>query len=167
MRDSQRSKVYAAERVVVDQAGISRIYYVDDIKIFIDNFCSKVWFKRRFGLRSIQVKDGRGKRRASGGGNTITMPIWSRNQLFILHEVAHCLAPSGCHHNWEFVKTYLDLVYYVLGEDTYKILREKFKKHRVKYYPKRILSEDVREKLRQNFVQNVLKKEVMYVNGSN
>jgi len=92
------------------------------------------------------------------------MPVWSRNKLYILHEVAHCLAVAGCYHNWEFVKVYLDLVYYVLGEDIYKILRDQFKKHRVKYYPKKMLSEDVREKLRQNFIQNVLKKEVAYVN---
>ena len=141
-RDTQRHKVYAAESaalIVLESAGlVKRIEKVEDIQQFVNNVYSKQWFLKRFGPHGIIVENGAGKRRALGGHGFISMPVWSRNELYILHEVTHCLQHYVClsWHGRYFARAYLELVRFVLGKEAYTILKHHFRSHKVKFMPR-------------------------------
>ncbi len=66
VRDSQRSKLYAAERQVPGFQTEDRLEEVPDLQAFVKTICDSVWFRREwpFLRLPIQVHDGRRHRRA-------------------------------------------------------------------------------------------------------
>lgn len=163
--DSQRQKLYDAE-------SLAKIHYkplaktfssLEEIQKFINKLTAEAWFRKRFGQYSITVKGKKGygasARRAD---NTVWFSNYSRSIFAVLHEVAHIAKKrfAGAAHGRFFARTVLELVEHVIGVEAAKILRDIYKKGRVKYLPKRELSEEAREKLRQNFINNVLKQKV-------
>ena len=140
MRDFQRSKLYAAERHLAERG--PRLESVKDIQAFVDGLCQSRWFRNRFGLVEIAVRDGRGRRNAGGcgwrsmdgRGGFITLPKWSRHTLFILHEITHVIIPSNlAAHGREFSKIFLQLVGRWMGDDSAKDLRAAYRRCGVKY----------------------------------
>ncbi len=127
-RDSQRSKVYAAEQAAFGAA--ARLDHAD-----AKRYCRTVLVEE--GLGRVTIKS---TRRRDGG-------CWARKseiglsrdgvaKWLVLHEVAHVVAwenePAG--HGPEFAGTYLELVYRHLGVDAARKLRDQFDAHRVKYH---------------------------------
>jgi putative metallohydrolase (TIGR04338 family) len=155
-RDTQRQKVYNAEydaMVEIDLKGlVKRIEKVEEIQKFVNAICSKQWFLKRFGPHKIEVENGAGKRSACGGHGSISMPRWSRQQLFILHEVTHCLQhyKNLSWHGRYFAKAYLELVRFVLGKEVYTILKRQFRSHKVKFMPRPASSARSSELARRN-----------------
>lgn len=165
-RDSQRGKVYKAERTVWEnKLAAERIETVPEIQKWVDKICSYAWFKRRFGQIRIRVEDGRG-RRAAGGERVmfctldfstgsrevkevydgyIKMPLWSRTKLIILHEMSHVLNKYKPAHGRFFARCFLTVVNHVLGKDVYKELAKAFKENRVKYLPFREMTDEARK----------------------
>jgi len=159
-RDSQRSKVYSAEEVL--KAFEEPLPSVQDIERFVACVWKSQRVKSAFSRATPRaseprVKDGRGRRKACGSSSAISMPVWSRNNWIVLHELAHviCQREHGMRvaaHGWEYCAIYLRLVLYVLGREAHDKLKASFKQHRVRFRARakrRELSEVQREALRE------------------
>lgn len=175
-RDFQRQKCYDAENLFFSlmkdrlQYTLKRFESIKEIQEYVNKICTRSWFKRRWnpeGTCIIHVEDGRERSSASGGFSTlrygwITLPMWARNEVVIVHELAHAVTPpsTGGKHGRFWARSFLELVRFVIGEDSAKLLREAYKMGRVKYNPKRILSEEAKTAARERFVKNYLKREI-------
>lgn len=171
--DSQRQKLYDAEHYVtqvIEKLEAKSAYpfefnSIEEVQKFVNKLTSSVWFRKRWGNHQIRVYNTSGTWARGNSFGYIKLPFrnrWSRSILVILHEISHCIRKhgSGTDHGRFFARTLLELVEHVVGKRAAKILKEAFKRGRVKYLPKRELSEETREKLRQNFINNVLKQKV-------
>jgi len=149
MRDSQRQKVYTAERVLCRYE--TKYPTVKDIERYCKKIIRSTWFIRHFGNHSFRVHDGRGRRNAGGwhgwGGLEITLPLWARCDRVILHELCHGLTINPPH-GWSFAKHYMELVRHFMGKDAYKALKAAYKEHHVRTRPKgtRVISPEARQK---------------------
>lgn len=138
-RDTQRSRVYKCDRVIIKIAGA--LPSVRDVERFV---------KKTFASKRVQdafpeaarwtlprVGDGRGRSRACGGATEIKMPTYARNEAFVLHELAHtiCLRQTRdeAFHGWRFCQTYLKLVLYLMGREAHDVLKAAFKANRVRF----------------------------------
>lgn len=144
-RDSQRSKVYAAEgealgRLKTDYTSVA------ECQAYLDKVTSSAWFKRHYGTGySITVQSGAGYRRATSYGGKrgrIQLPRWARKRWVIIHEVAHNVTKakhgeSIAAHGWQFAGIYLTLVTHYLGKEDGDRLKVAFKKHKVRFTPPR------------------------------
>ena len=144
-RDSQRSKVYAAER-----AAFPETEYPADLELeFIRAKLKQIWkndfIRERFALwpNPPLVKDGRARRSAYGGPDEQGYPRWSRKLWVVLHESAHSIHLQGqgmlgsedendAFHSPRFCFIYLTLVERFMGFEARERLGAEFRKHRVK-----------------------------------
>jgi putative metallohydrolase (TIGR04338 family) len=146
VRDTQRSKVYEAERAAFrDHVEANEgLREVADIKAFVRHVFSLKRVQDAFPRAVTEwrsgapnVHDGRGRRRACGGINFISMPLWSRCKWIVLHELAHTISFRTQYHiaahGWEYAATYLTLVRCVLGVEAHDLLKAQFKAHRVRF----------------------------------
>jgi putative metallohydrolase (TIGR04338 family) len=147
-RDNQKSRHYAAERFLYDDAkskfaaefiqfNLNRQSSIHDCQSYVNLIARQDFFRKRFGERQIIVESGRGGGMAYGS-RRITLGTWARNEAVILHEMAHCLAPSNVKHGAEFSGIFLFLVKNVFGAEMAARLRESYKEHRVRYNNKAI-----------------------------
>lgn len=145
IRDFQRSKIYKAEGEV--QSG-RRLDTVKEIQDFCDYITNSRWWRNRWRhIGHIEVRDGRGRRTATGyqvGGllmrnGVIKMPSWSRDELTVLHEISHVVSHSWGEsaHGRLFARNYLALVSRFLSKQHGTQLRRAYRKHRVKWHKKR------------------------------
>lgn len=132
LRDTQRSRVYEADRALFpsttlrvlnggfdDQRRFSGAY---DMQAYIDRLC------REHGLPRITVKGSSGRGgHARYQTNTITMPLWTWFEQYLLHEFAHFLTKQRLgkgysarteyeSHGPEFVAVLHDLICDNMGE---------------------------------------------------
>ena len=127
-----------------------RIESVKDIQKWIDSITDSDWFRSylipaneeelsdhitpRHRHYRIQVKDGRGRRRAGGSSaGYITLPVWSRTRITILHEVAHVIIRTKPWHGKAFTRCVLDLVHEFVGPEWAEHLRLCYDDKKVKY----------------------------------
>ncbi|WOC11661.1 TIGR04338 family metallohydrolase [Gordonia sp. MP11Mi] len=154
-RDSHRSSVYAAERLVraiLERTGSSQTVqiagaeltlppearfssldavrrYVDDV-LALPNVCESFPQARR----PVTVRRRRGSAAAhyERDGAVIAVPdsvdgAWALRELVVLHEIAHHLDPIGTPaHGRGFVDTLIELVGLVLGPETAFVYRVVF-----------------------------------------
>jgi putative metallohydrolase (TIGR04338 family) len=150
MPDSQRSRVYQAERALDRPEWNRRLGTVQEIQDYVDRIVRSRWFRGAFPdfPGRIIVKDGRGRRRAGGwrtwDGGCITLPVWSRRASIVLHEVAHVVTPRRdaqgrrtAAHGREFAAAFLALVRRWMGAEAAAALRAAFRLHGVRYRPRR------------------------------
>ncbi len=134
-RDNQRQRLYNAETALAGSAHGRRMETVPELQAYVDAIMASRWFKARWGAwGGIRVKDGRGRRSACAmGQHEVRMPCWSRNEMVLLHEVAHCLAPvMKANHGPEYAGIFLALVRQYMGPAAAVSLRASFREHRVK-----------------------------------
>lgn len=142
-RDTQRSRLYRAERQAFDTqpeastrlettADIERyLRYVVSLKRVTDSWPDLT--------RHVAVHDGRGRRRAGGCASYITMPKWSRVKWIVLHELSHVIhqrqvsTRQFAFHGWQYAEIYLRLVMLVLGREAHDALKASFKANRVRF----------------------------------
>lgn len=155
-RDSQLSKVYKAESAHSYWSDVSEYDSLSEIQRWVDEICKSRWFKNRYpryaldaksimkygrAADGIKVLDGRGRQRACGSTRGfIKLPVWTRSDLHILHEIAHVVTrrngyqgPLPAYHGRDFCANYLALVRQFMGKEEADELKACFKKHRVKY----------------------------------
>src|SRR5271169_699559 len=93
MRDSQRSKLYRAEAVL--HKWKSPLPTVDDVERFTDKVFNSKRVRSAFPNAALhsppRIKDGRGTRIAKGGTYHISIPLWARANVIVLHELAHTI----------------------------------------------------------------------------
>lgn len=134
-RDTQRSRLYAAEMIV--RRG-QEFTSVAEMQQYVDTVVARRWFRSRWGSRSVEVRDGRGFRRATcyprGDSAVVYMPRRSRCQLVLLHEIAHAVQPPGtAWHGPEFCRIYLALVRHFMGQAEGTLLLAAYRAKRVRY----------------------------------
>ena len=139
MRDNQRQRVYNAEREVNHfyfRQGGEHLETVPIMQAYLDKLMRSAWFKKNYpGPWEIEVRDGRGRRNACaskvyGYEYRIKMPLWSRSEMILLHELAHCLT-NGHRHGRVFCYHYIALVERQMGKDKAEELRAAFRRHNV------------------------------------
>lgn len=160
IRDSQRSKLYKAERNVwwFHGAGAEE-KSLGEIKDLVKEILTSRWYgnywqnlpecdveasrNKRGPIEHIHVLDGRGRRRARGGRplgalrGSIALPRWARNRWIMLHEIAHVFQTEEPSHGRQFARIYLDLVKRWISPGASKLLRDSYRTHKVKYMAKR------------------------------
>lgn len=174
MRDSQRSKLYAAER----EAFTNHMQKID-LEVCID-IVDRVFTSKRvkdaynpFWTRRPIVDDGRGCRRAISYGGRITLPKWARMKWVVLHEMAHEVrhyrrdrsTPEAAH-GWQYAATYLDLVMWFMGSEAHNKLKAAFRKHKVRFSKPRtgrVLSAEEKQVLRDRLAAARAAKAVVAV----
>lgn len=141
-RDSQKSKVYTAERVL--QKGDQGWSY-QETQDYVDSVTRTRWWLNRQGPPFVYVKDGRGTSwamaydpyttpKGEDRPATLNLPRWARDPIVVMHEMAHLLtSASEAAHGRGFCRNYLALVKRFLGQEEYVALRESFRLHRVKW----------------------------------
>jgi putative metallohydrolase (TIGR04338 family) len=159
-RDSQRQKLYDAEKVLRGHQsaaakrlldGGPKVRTTGNVSIeacqqYVDHVTSSAAFQRRFGKQHVSVNH-KSSGAATGSSAGIYLPPGGRNEAVILHEVAHALhdrlltgyeAQCGPHSAWHgpvFAAMLLTLVEVQVGKEAAKALRASFSEHRVKYRP--------------------------------
>jgi putative metallohydrolase (TIGR04338 family) len=140
-RDSQRSKLYAAE-VAVKWVDNERLETVEEMETWVRHILASKWLTNNFpSLRNIEigVKDGRGRSQAGGSHSYITMPKWSRSKDVVLHEISHSFISriygheNVAAHGREYARILLLLVRHFMGKENYLRLRASFKECRVRF----------------------------------
>ena len=103
LRDFQRKRLYEFEESVLEKHPQNLILTLEECKLLARKYNP-----------SVLVKDGRGRRHAGASfeDNLITLPIWSRQTVIVLHEVAHTFVDDRKYpyHGAEFVGTFIGLL---------------------------------------------------------
>lgn len=149
-RDTQRSKLYRAERACRAIVGDVAIRDRLTAWAFIEKVERDKWFRRTYGRWTFRISDGRGTSIARGGGGRLNLPRWSRTPMVMLHEIAHNVVGAHHAHDWVFAATFLRLVRHFMGKDVHDRLRASFRTFRVRYKaprPARTLSPEARAAL--------------------
>jgi putative metallohydrolase (TIGR04338 family) len=156
-RDSQRSRVYRAERKVNHGKPFKDI---KEVRKYVEKLCKSPWFKKHFVPRPINVRTG-GYAVATADlwGIRIPEQEWSLNELVVLHEVAHvcsrAVTTREAGHGITFCKTFIKLVQHKIGKATSDDLKKQFKQEGVKYCAKKKLSVAQRKALSERARQNL------------
>ena len=137
-RDSQRSKVYAAETRAIG----SKVEFetVAECQEFVDKVTRSRWWKscchpNRVGA-TVLVEDGRARRSAAASYSrwAIYLPHYYRERATILHQLAHLLnRRRGAVHGPEFCALLLELVKRFMGPEDAAKLKAEFKRTKVKH----------------------------------
>ena len=65
------------------------------------------------------------------------MPLWSRNEAIVLHELAHTICQrehsDATGHGWQYCAIYLTLTLHAMGREAHDVLKAAFKENRVRY----------------------------------
>jgi len=135
-RDTQRSKVYEAEDkahwLTYGRSLHTRTLTNDEVQPRIDEIMAMRAIQSRWGQHKIRVRFTHGGGHASSPWD-IALGANSRNDWYILHEIAHCLTwGQGAGHGKEFAGVYLFLVRTVLGQTAYDNLLAQFRERRVR-----------------------------------
>lgn len=142
-RDSQRSKVYAAEDAAFPRIlGLARLD-LNEMQRIVDKVCSSKLVQRKYprAKHAPLVTDGRARRSAAYDHwrNQVKMPTWARTKSALLHELAHALTyqKGEAGHGWRFCECYLYLVRVYMSKGAEETLRAEFKARKVKFKPPR------------------------------
>lgn len=149
-RDTQKSKVYTAERALHAINPAFKTWaeveaYVK--KVVKSAYLQRKYEKRAYRIGNLHVFKGRGGGFASDGkivyhgwgeyerfyGPQITLGVWARRESVILHEIAHHLVGFGHGHDWAFCEVYLDLVRHFMGKEAHALLKESYRKNKVRF----------------------------------
>jgi putative metallohydrolase (TIGR04338 family) len=162
VRDTQRSKVYAAEefvRTLFDRAGEhgnqvvdffgaqltlppeGRFASTDAVQRYVDDVLDMAAVRERWpGRGPLAVRPRRGVTAAhyerADDGAGVAVPDgrtrWALRELVVLHEVAHHLCDAEPPHGPEFVATFCDLAGAVMGPEVAHVLRVVYAKEGVR-----------------------------------
>ena len=131
-RDSQRARLYAAERAAKmdDESSMT----LAQCQHYVIQVTGSAWFQARWGRRSIGVSFNSGGGRAYPDRGLITLGPAARHRWIVLHELAHLVQPyETAWHGPEFRSVFLALVRHELGAEAAERLRQQFVAHKLKY----------------------------------
>jgi putative metallohydrolase (TIGR04338 family) len=161
-RDTQRSKVYAAEEFVrtlfdrasahgnrsIDFFGASltlppeaRFGSVEAVRRYVDEVLAHPRVRSRWpDLEPLTARGRRGLTAAhyetTSAGATIAVPdrhtTWALRELVVLHEIAHHLCRCEPAHGPDFVATFAELAELVMGPEVGHVLRVVYAKEGVR-----------------------------------
>lgn len=145
-RDSQKQRLYDAERASGLQSSkwtqsgerlfggrwtTEQPWTIEQCQRYVNELVESTWFRRRWTRQCIVVEPGRGGGHAGWYG--IRLGVWARQEIVVLHEVAHLLTPASmASHGPEYAGVLLTLVGHKMGADARRALRESMREHGVK-----------------------------------
>jgi hypothetical protein len=156
-KDSQRAKVYAAERrAFAGNVKATEPLTEKEVREFAEK--ARLWLDAKHNLYAPKIdfrfsNGGRGGAWARRGwGSTLMFTPSAKKRWIVLHEVAHLYAPhrhpdydgDDRAHGWVFCDLYLMLVQHYLGVEAAKRLRAEFRAEGARYRPKRTMSPEQR-----------------------
>jgi len=139
-RDSQRSRVYAAESTLPQ----SPLPGLVACASFADRVVGTFWWTARFPSRALdgvpRLRPGNGARQAflrdeDDGTHSMTLPRRYRTKAVVLHELVHWALrgrPEVADHGRTFTRVLLDATEEFCGPDRAGALRDAFDIHRVR-----------------------------------
>ena len=142
VRDSQKARVYAAERCMeVTHAELgyrhgkgwsNPLMTLTECQQLVDTVLADKLVQQEFrsARTRINVEAGRG---GWGSIQRIQLGTWARQPHVVLHEVAHHLAGLHAAHGPEFVSVCLWLTQRFMGAEMGEQLRRSYAEHNVKY----------------------------------
>jgi len=116
---NQTTRVYDAESACGIKQSWEK-FTMKQAQAYVDKVLKRKYIREKYGIYSIRVLDGRGRRKAGAtwrDGRVILLPKWARNEFVILHEIAHHLDKSGVSHGANFATIELDLVRNMMGKE--------------------------------------------------
>ena len=137
-RDSQKARLYAAEREALHLRPDNFRVTLDEAQALVNKVLRRLPADPALtrlslaGRKVIRVEPGR-----NGGmayGSLIRLGVWGRRRAVVLHEVAHCVCGSHPSHGPDFARIFLKIVRRFWGREAERELRAAFKRHRVKYH---------------------------------
>lgn len=134
-RDNQKARVYRAERILQDHKSSMKPMTITECQKFVNRVLARQLIIKNYGKRYIAVERGKGGGRASGtyySGRVITLGVWARQPVVILHEIAHHLAGLDAEHGPHYTAVMLKLVRAVLGKEAHEKLLGSYAYHRVR-----------------------------------
>ena len=134
-RDNQKARVYKAERILQDHKSSMKPMTIGECQKFVNRVLARKAIIKIYGKRYIAVEKGKGGGRASGSaysGRVITLGVWARQPVVILHEIAHHLAGLDAEHGPHYASVMLKLVRSVLGREAYETLLGSYAYNRVR-----------------------------------
>lgn len=161
-RDSQRSKVYAAERDAFPRSEIGPQWKtLGEVEAWIEKkVLTSAYVRKNYAIGYVGLRPGKGCRNAFANPDTyeITLPLWARKEWVVLHEISHLIVSSRKHafHGWKFCEVYLDLVRHCMGKEVHDRLKAEFKARNVKFTApraKRQLTEEQKAVLRERMAK--------------
>lgn len=148
-RDQQRSRVYKSDiegpplpKLINMERYVMRLFNMRRFHIEYPDAVRSKWLRpsaiSKYPTHAPVVHDGRGRSRAGGWSRGITMPIWSRTEGIVLHELAHTICirvhgPRVAAHGWQYCAIYLKITLYARGREAHNALKARFKANRVRY----------------------------------
>ena len=172
-RDNQRTRLYTAESVIRKSQSDKYAKYLDgsipSCQEYVNALLKTAWFSRRWMVRHVNVKSGKGAR---GGISGISLGKWARCEAVILHELAHNLVPRTCldaaAHGPEFAGVFHYLVQQVMGKEEASKLKASFKENKVRMNRKAIpspqfISETKQEAERRKYKSQALDKTALLI----
>jgi len=172
-RDNQRTRLYKAESVIRKSQSDKYAKYLDgsipSCQEYVDAILKTAWFSRRWMVKHVNVKSGKGARGGIGG---ISLGKWARCEAVILHELAHNLVPRSspyaAAHGPEFAGVFHYLVQQVMGKEEALKLKASFKENKVRMNRKAIpspqfISERKQETERRKYKSQALDKTALVI----
>lgn len=142
-RDSMREKCYAAERPVREAHPGKLFANFSEVCAYIKSLMETDWFMRRWwSFTTVEVRERRNNCRSYAAASGRYMQFSPQDahgdkvtEWTILHELAHCVTPSGHYHSRLWAKNFVELVHFRMGEAAGKALAASFRKHGMKLRP--------------------------------
>jgi hypothetical protein len=138
-RDSQKSKVYAAERAakIAEEPWTIRrngnAMTIAECQALVDKMAASAFVQRHYDLAQYGARVIPGRNGGWASGRTISLGVWARQPAIVMHEFAHVLVGDRPWHGWKFCECFLTLVRHFMGADEAARLEAAFKAHGVKY----------------------------------
>lgn len=173
-RDVQKQRVYRADKALGPFKSGKSLESVDDIRLYLVGVCERKRIaaalprvdldkvRQDLVMGGINIHHGGGTCVARGGAYRLNYPLWSRTDGIVLHEFAHLLHKREEFtqkmwedetyrqaHGWRFVQILSILALHVLGRDAHNAYKAACKENRVRVRPKRKLSPEALERLRE------------------
>lgn len=151
---TQQQECYAAEAALRNGRAFMS---VEEVQTFVDSLREERWWTLQgYGLKVRRIEVGKSNSRKHSGvgwfeedakAGRIELSGTGLNMRVVLHEVAHVLASaqhgSKSHDPW-WARTYLTLVSYVMGTESYLTLQTAFDAKGVDYHvvttPKHVIA---------------------------
>lgn len=172
-REFQQTKVYRSEHEIQDrmyQLECNRIFAsLEEVQAYVNDITTRTWFIKMFGPQCITVRFPKVIREDNWcyGSSTrkeiiMSPKNWAMRPHITIHELAHCIVPrkTGGGHGRYFCRVYLELIRRMIGPEAYDLLKKSFLKHKVKFKPRRYVTEDFKESARSRF-ENIRNKKAL------
>jgi putative metallohydrolase (TIGR04338 family) len=138
MRDTQRSKVYAAENFLTSHNRTAQMT-LTECQVLVDKILDDPEVQRQYRVAralTVTVVPGRGGGKAIGGWGArsrISLGCWARQPYVVIHEVAHHLTGLHAGHDYRFANTSMWLVHRFMSAELAEQLRRSYVAHGVQY----------------------------------